>query len=248
VRENSFADDLKKQENRRKPMKKTLWIAMTAALAASVVAASAQEVLSANAVGYIKKTLPADAKLISLAIPLNNMNEAENVFGRTSVAEEAPAGSIVYFWDETLQVWSGGGKSTKGWQPAQSNRVVEAGEAFFLKGPSGGTDTEVTITGEVPDDSELTRVMSGENRLSAIANPFPVDIVFGESDLALNATAGSVVYFWDEALQVWSGGGKSTKGWQPAQSNRVVLAAEGFFMREFGSVNSWTQSKPYTWP
>ena len=44
-------------------MKKTLWIAIAGALAASVIAASAQEVLSANAVGYIKKTLPAGGKI-----------------------------------------------------------------------------------------------------------------------------------------------------------------------------------------
>ena len=34
-------------------MKKTLWIAIAGVLVASVIAASAQEVLSANAVGYI---------------------------------------------------------------------------------------------------------------------------------------------------------------------------------------------------
>lgn len=230
-------------------MNKKLWILVAGALAASVIAATAQEVLSANAVGYIKKTLPAGGKLVAMSIPLNNMNEAENVFGRTSVAAEAPAGSWVYFWDEVLQVWSPGGKSTKGWGGAQSNRVVAAGEAFFLQGPTASVDpVEITITGEVPADAELTRVMAGGNALSAIANPYPVDFKFGESSLAINATAGSWVYFWDEALQVWSPGGKSTKGWGGAQSNRVVVAAEGFFMQEASSVTDWDQTKPYTWP
>ena len=36
-------------------MKKSLWVAIAGALAISVVAASAQEVLSANTIGYIKK-------------------------------------------------------------------------------------------------------------------------------------------------------------------------------------------------
>ncbi len=229
-------------------MKKTLWMIMIGALAVSVIAASAQEVLSQNAVGYIKKTLPADADLISVAIPLNNMNEASNVFGRTSIADEAPVGSEVFFWDEVLQVWSGGGKSGKGWSPAQSNRVVASGEAMFIKGPAGGSAVEVTITGEVPDDANLVRNMSGSGNLSAVANPYPVDFTFGESDLANNATVGSEVFFWDEALQVWSGGGKSGKGWSPAQSNRVVMAAEGFFLKEAGTITDWDQAKPYTWP
>ena len=229
-------------------MKKTLWIAIAGALVASVIAASAQEVLSANAVGYIKKTLPANAKLIALSVPLNSMTEATIVFGRTSVAQEAPVGSSVSFWDPTLQKWSGGGKSTKGWQAAESNRVLVAGEAFFLKGAAGDVDREVTITGEVPEDATLARAIPGNNNLGTIGNPYPVDFKFGASTLAQNATVGSTVSFWDSALQKWSGGGKSTKGWQAAESNRVVLAAEGFFLREAGTVTSWTNAKPYTWP
>ena len=114
-------------------MKKTLWIAIAGALAASVVAASAQEVLSANAVGYIKKTLPAGAKFVMVTIPLNSMTETSNVFGRTSIAQEAPQGSTVYFWDTVLQQWAPGNKGQKGWQPGQSNRIVQAGEGFFLR-------------------------------------------------------------------------------------------------------------------
>ena len=229
-------------------MKKTLWIAMVGALVASVIAASAQEVLSANAVGYIKKTLPANAGLIAISVPLNSMTLESNVFGQTSIATEAPVGSVVYFWDEVSQTWSGGSKSIIGWAPAQANRAIPAGEAFFMKGPAGGSAAEVTITGEVPDEAQLTRVMAGGNALSAMANPFPVDITFGQSSLASNATMGSVVYFWDVVSQSWSGGSKSIIGWAPAQASKVVLAGEGFFMKEAGTVTDWVAAKPYTWP
>ena len=116
-------------------MKKTLWIAMAGALVASVVAASAQEVLSANAVGYIKKTMPAQGQFVLVGLPLDSMTEASNVFGRTSIAQEAPELSYVYFWDEPTQKWLSGQKRVgpKAWQPAQSNYVVKAGEGFFLK-------------------------------------------------------------------------------------------------------------------
>ena len=114
-------------------MKKTMWIAMAAAFAASIVAASAQEVLSANAVGYIKKTLPANGKFIMVSIPLNSMTEASNVFGRTSIAQEAPQNTTVYFWNPLTQKWDPGTKGIKGWAAGQSNRVVTAGEGFFFK-------------------------------------------------------------------------------------------------------------------
>ena len=123
-------------------MKKTLWIAMVGALAASVVAASAQEVLSDNAVGYIKKTLPAQGKLVMVAVPLNSMTEASNVFGRTSIAQEAPQGSTVYFWNQANQVWDLGNKGIKGWLPAQSNKVVLAGEGFFVQEAAAVTNWE----------------------------------------------------------------------------------------------------------
>ena len=225
-------------------MKKTLWIAIAGALVASVIAASAQEVLSANAVGYIKKTLPAGAKLISLSVPLNSMTEASIVFGRTSVASEAPVGSTVFFWTGTA--WSGGTKGSKGWQAAESNKVLAAGEAFFLKGVAGDVDREVTITGEVPEDATLARAVTGGGNLTALGNSYPVDMKFGTSSVASNASVGSTVFFWTGTA--WSGGTKGAKGWQAAESNRVVLAAEGFFLKEIGSGWVWTNSKPYTWP
>lgn len=234
-------------------MKKTLWIAIAGALVASVIAASAQEVLSANAVGYIKKTLPAGGKLIALSAPLNSMTESTIVFGRTSIAEEAPVGSFVYFWDPVAQGWSGGTKqaSPKFWNAAISNRVIASGEAFFLKGnPTDIVDREITITGEVPSDATLARAIPGNNSLGTIGNPFPVDFKFGSSSVASNATVGSFVYFWDSAAQGWSGGTKqaSPKFWNAAISNRIILAAEGFFLKELGTVTTWTNTKPYTWP
>jgi len=230
-------------------MKKTLWIAIVGALAASVVAASAQEVLSANAVGYIKKTLPANGKFVMVAVPLNSMTEASNVFGRTSIAQEAPVNAVVYFWDEVNQRWASGNKTSKGWGSVQSNRVVLAGEGFFLQGPPlTNYNVDVTITGEVPENNDRARAIPGAAALGTVGNPFPVDFKFGESDLAKNATTNSVVYFWDETNQRWASGNKTSKGWGSVQSNRVVLAGEGFFLQEAAGVTIWTNTRPYTWP
>ena len=51
-------------------MKKTLWIAIVGALAASVIAASAQtEVLSGNAVGYVKVDIASQLTIVSMIFP-----------------------------------------------------------------------------------------------------------------------------------------------------------------------------------
>jgi hypothetical protein len=225
-------------------MKKIL-LASALVLAIAVSAAVAQgEVLSQNAVGYIKVPLPA-GKFVSVAQPLNNMGKAENKFGETSLAQEAPQGSWVYFWSPTSQGWSGGLKGAKGWQAGDSNRVIAAGEGFFIKSPK---DTEVTITGEVPDEPTSDRVIPGNKAFGAIANPYPVDFKFGESEAAKNASQGSWVYFWSIPSQGWSGGLKGAKGWQAGDSNRVVQAGEGYFLKEATDKTTVTTVKPYTWP
>ena len=233
-------------------MKKLMWGLVGVALAASVVAASAQEVLSANTIGYIKKELPPAGKIICLTVPLFSMTEGSNVFGRTSFAQEAPNGSWVYFWNQGSQVWNGGIKSTKGvWSAAESNYVIKAGEGFFLKSPTNSvTTTEITIAGEVPALATQTRAIAGAATLGTVGNPYPADLKFGASDLAKNAANGSWVYFWNESSQVWNGGMKSTKGvWAAAESNYVVKATEGFFLKTSNATSwVWTNAKPYTWP
>ena len=235
-------------------MKKTLWIAIAGALAASVIAASAQEVLSANAVGYIKKTLPPAGGLVMMSIPLDSMTDTNIVFGRSSVAQEAAQNSTVFFWNEVTQIWSIGSKGTKGWQPAQSNQVVAAGQAFFLKSPTNAAaPADVTITGEVPPtigQPVISRSVVGQGNLSPLANPYPVDFKFGESQLASGAAQGSTVFFWNSVGQSWSIGSKGTKGWQPAQSNQIVAAGDGFFLKSSNATSFvWTEPvAPYTWP
>ena len=233
-------------------MKKTLWIAIVGALVASVVAASAQEVLSANAVGYIKKTMPANGGLTMVSIPLDSMTEASNVFGRTSIAQEAPQGSSVFFWNDN-QSWTIGIKGIKGWASGASNRVVAAGESFFLKSPTNAVDpTDVTITGEVPPtigQPILSKNVLGLGNLSTLANPYPVDFKFGESQVAIDSVQGSQVFFWNPE-QNWTIGLKGIKGWASGASNRVVSAGEGFFLKASNATSfAWTEAlAPYTWP
>ncbi len=231
-------------------MKKALWIVMAAALAVAVVAASAQtEVLSANAVGYIKKTLPAGGDWVAMSIPLDSMTNTSLVFGETSVASEAPVNAEVAFWDVINQGWVAGAKSGKGWASLQANYVLQPGEGFFLKGdPAAVSEAEVTITGEVPSDGALARAVPGGSAFGTLANPYPVDFSFGTSAIASNAPVDSEVAFWDVENQGWVAGAKSGKGWASLQANYEVQAGEGFFLKAPGSSFNWDADKPYTWP
>ena len=230
---------------------KKISVSLLALLLISASAAFAQQegVYSANALGYIKKTVPPEGKLACVTIPLHSLTDGTNVFGRTTLSQQMPVGSVVFFWEPALQVWSGGTKGIKGWSSGISNRVVVAGEGFFLKSPAAQTNAiPITFAGEVPSEAALSRAVAGGNALDTVGNPYPSDFKFGTSTLAANVTVGSIVYFWEPSLQVWSGGTKGIKGWSSGISNRVVAATEAFFMKEAGSGLVWSPEKPYTWP
>ena len=235
-------------------MKKNLLIGVCVALAVSVVAALAQEVLSANTIGYIKRALPAGGKLITVSVPLNNMTAANNVFSNLSLAAEAPEGSVVSLWDPVAQGWYGGTKSGKPavWPISVRTQIVRSGEFFFLSGPAtSSVPTEITIAGEVPDTNTLARAIPGGNALGSMANPYPADFEFGTSSLASNAAAGAVVSLWDPVAQGWYGGTKSGKPavWPGAVLTQRVAATEGFFLSVTNTTGLvWTNAKPYTWP
>lgn len=241
---------LLKKAPKDKFMKKTLWNAMFVALAVSVVAAFAQEVvLSANTIGYIKKSLPAGGKLITVSVPLFNMTAANNVFSNLSIASEVPTLSTVSFWDPNAQGWVVGAKKAKGWDSNVATQIVDAGEFFFIKGPATSTvPTEITIAGEVPDVVTQVRTFAGSSNLSAMANAYPADFVFGTSSLASNAAQLSSVSFWNVADQGWVVGAKKAKGWDSNVATQLVTATSGFFLKQVGSAGVWTNAKPYTWP
>ena len=232
-------------------MKKTLWIAIAGALAASVIAATAADVLSANAVGYIKRTIPANGKLETVCYSLNPMPAtASTYFTNTSVATEMPNLSAAYFWNPVSQRWLGALKSGKGvWDVTASAKTLLPGEMFFLKTPAGSAAVEVTITGEVPDDATLERAVQGGSAIAALGNPYPVDVAFTNMDVAKRAANLSAAYFWNPTTGRWVGALKSGKGvWDVTAAAKTLLAGEGFFLKDAGAASVWTNTKPYTWP
>lgn len=230
-------------------MKKSMWVVLGAVLVLSVVAAIAQEVLAVNSIGYIKRELPPGGDLITVSLPLHSMTAENHVFSNLSLSAEAPVGSEVSFWDVANQRWSSGPKGGKGWAANVVTQQIATGEFFFLKGPATSTvPTEITITGELPNETTLARSTPGSGALGSMANPYPADFVFGDSALAANATVGSEVSFWDVDNQRWTSGPKGGKGWAANVVTQVVTATEGFFLKEAGTVTQWTVDKPYTWP
>ena len=237
-------------------MKKKMLIAAAVTLTACVVALAQSEVLSQNAVGYVKKTVPSAGKFAIVVHSLDNMDGGGLKFTNTSIAAELPIGSKVYFWEGN--VWSPGTKSADKsgnpvWGGSAPTKTLVDGEAFFLQTASTQLmDVVVTIAGEVPADGTLARAISGTNNLTAAGNPYPVSVVFTNTSLASNLPLTSTVYFW-RTNQTWGSGSKNVDKsgntvWSGVVPGKELEPGEGFFVKNPSNNLTWTVEKAYTWP
>jgi hypothetical protein len=161
-----------------------------------------------------------------MSVPLNI--SPSNKFG--IIATNAAIGSIVYFYDPAISNFSGGSKSSKGWAPAQSNRMVLPGESFFLKTPAT-TGHEISVSGTFPGGPVTNQVHA---RWSALGYPYPVDVAWTDTSLSSNLPTGTLVYFWNlggQRYDIYRKGPPAKGGWGPA-SNHVIHPGDGFIVRQ----------------
>lgn len=216
-------------------MKKTaifLSILAIAATAASVALAQDAAVYSANTIGVIKYQIPGDGALTCISLPLNSMQAGEWTFGDTGLADALPVGSKVYFWDGTG--WSPSTKSplSKQFPAAILAKEIKQGEGIFIKQPAGAAAQEIAIVGELPTDATATNAITGGGNLDMTSATFyPVDVVFGDTELASKLPAGSKVYFWDG--EGWSPATKSplSKQWPTTILTKEIKIGEAIFVK-----------------
>lgn len=161
-----------------------------------------------------------------MSVPLQT--DSGNVFG--TFETNAPAGTQVLFYDDAVTNFSGGTKSTKGWDAPTANRVVLPGESFFLKSPAA-TGMVVSLAGTIPGSSVTNQI---HGRWTALGYPYPDEIAWTDTALASNLPPGALVYFWDGDRQhydVFRKGPPVRGGWGAA-SNHVVRPGDGFIVRQ----------------
>lgn len=233
-------------------MKWTAKLAVVAALAASagVVCAWGQDAAvaqSANAVGVVKYTVPAEGGLTCISLPLNPLGTDEWIWGDTSLAEQLETGSSVYFWNGIG--WDSYVKGKLGgWNAKAKNTVIHAGEAFFLKSPAtSDTDLVVSLLGELPVESQLPLDLEGDGTalVASAVSLFPIQATFGESAMSAALPTGSTVYFWRDAE--WKSYVKGKLGgWNNAAKGTTNFVGEGIFVKTPSDVTV-TIPRPFDW-
>ena len=203
-----------------------------------------------NAVGFITFTIPAGGKL-ALSVPFVNLSSDDGLFrfGETEIAEGLPVGSSVLFWDADNQKWGGGMKSEFGWDPAEFDHVLMPGEGFCVMNPTD-FPVEVIAAGEVPSDERISVEYCCDSSWSAMANPYPVEVVFEETALAQQLEKGSSVRFWNSTNQRWDTFTKNRIMGSWRMDDRVLGPGEAFFIQaaDREPLGVWEVWKPYDWP
>ena len=205
------------------------------------VAVAQTNVLSKNAVGYVRVDMPSNGmQFVRMDFdPLTGSNTVSEVVG-----DQLAAQSKLYAWDYTNQTWVTYGKTTKlGWGSA-SNLVMTRGQAYFLKSPVA---TNVFLMGQVPDSTNSYLVPVGEG-LNAVGFSFPATTYWTNTAISKVLDSGDKLYVWDVASGYVIYGKTTKLGWGSA-TNLILQPGQGFFIRK-GSVGTtnWSELKPYTWP
>ena len=202
-------------------------------------------VYSRNAVGYTTITVSAGG-MRPVSIPYDNPASPDGSyqFGETSIAQELPEGSVVYFWNTEKQKWGGGMKSAFGWDPAEAKHVLMPGEGFFVLNPSA-ENVEVVATGMVPTEASLSRAYKGGPNLSIMAYPYPVSIAFDDTELASQLPNGACAYFWGGSS--WYMYSKRSGKWS---TNYSVSPGVAFFVKNVSGEDDgvWVVERPNDLP
>ena len=221
-------------------MKKFALLFAAAAITASAAfAATAEPVYSQNAVGFINKEAKA-GELYALTFPFADMTStnAGVVFKDTQMAQDATRGSTVYFWSGTS--WEPDTKRPNGFR---TEHVLQPGECFFFQ---PAADMTITMCGEVPDDASLECEIHPAANLSAIGNPYPVEVIFTNTALAASASRGATVYFWNGTS--WEPDTRRPNGFR---TEHTLSPGEGFFFQTTAGdteASAWAVEKPYVFP
>jgi hypothetical protein len=219
-------------------MKKlSLFVAGLSVLAGLAVQAANTNVTSVNIVGYIKVDLPSN-QLVFAAENMSSVGGGNVPF--TTIGDQMPVASWVYFWNAPSQTWDRVQRTAKsGWGVA-TNRTLSVGQGVFLKAP---TNVSVNLLGEVPlAPTSTVTLLNGYN---AIGCMYPTDIAWTNTALSQKLPVASWFNVWDQAGQSWVRVQRTAKsGWGPA-TNTVLKAGQAFFIQVSSGTNV-VEPRPFT--
>ena len=206
-------------------------------MAAGLLSSQAQNVYSANVVGYVNVVTPAGQPTL-ICNPLN-LDGTNNV---AVVLTNAPNGTLI-------QIWNGAGfipvsKSLFGgtWSASAATNNIPPGVGFFMTTPTTVTNTFV---GTVTPASGGTNDLAMTGNFQLVGSVLPVSgSITNTADLGANTlNLGSMPK--GTLIQIWNGAGYTpiskslfSGAWS---GNTNIAVGQGFFIKT-GSATNWEQT------
>lgn len=219
---------------------KTLLLAAAALLAGLVsTSTQAQNVYSANVVGYYNLTVPG-SKFVMLSdqLPPDGTNSSINAVLTNGVAD----GSLLFLWNGTgydvVQYYAG-----FGWYDQSFNFVTNSlpphKGAFFQNGSA--SPSTLTLVGQVPQGSKTNAIAAG---FGVYSLPAPLSTNLDSTLGNFPSSDGDLFFQWNASSQQFD----SVKqyyagfGWYDQSFTQVYptpKVGEGFFYQHAGSSSNW---------
>jgi hypothetical protein len=222
-------------------MKKILLLVLAVSLVGSLAFGQTQ-VLSRNAVGYIKVNV-AKGNLMMIQTPFENLNGS----GRFNIGEllgsNFPSGTKSYFWNKDLQEYKSETFTTR-WIPGTNTFLRGAGMFVNIPGTAASNSYDIFMMGEVPDKNTApTSSMNVVQGLQMMGFMYPVATPLTSTVLKTSAKFGDKLYYW-KADQTW-GSETFTTRWVPGS---LIFEPGQSYYYKTTNAQVWTETKPYTWP
>ncbi|NKB24726.1 MAG: hypothetical protein GKR87_10210 [Kiritimatiellae bacterium] len=232
---------------------KSIITVLVVVLISSSVAVAQSNVLSANAVGYVRGAIPSNtgSGFNLFSWPFENIDGSTSTMKTITGDAQLPVGSIAHIWNPASKTYSSETKSTRGGWPLGGNPIMR-GTTFWIEIPdTAATSAQHTIVfqGEVPSTANGAASTTQSNIvLDAVAYPYPVDQLWTGTTAAAAAPNNSIIHIWDEGSQGYTSFTKSTRGGWSSAAGVVIAAGKGFWLELPSSSIDWTETKPYSYP
>lgn len=245
-------------------MKKILILFLGVALVGSMAVGQTTQVLSRNAVGYVKVDVPSNGFVMCAlnfyafnntvsAIFTNQLTGGNTPSLSDTVQKWDPIGkTYLTFWKTPTGQWRQSGST------ADATNTLNPGEGFWIKNSHSSNQT-IYLMGEVPDSiSSPTQRINVVSNLNMVSYGFPVEVAITQLNL-VGAKPGNTPSLSDN-IQKWDPAGKKyitfwyTPTLQWRQSGESVATTnklypgDGVWYTRRSTNFVWSETKPYTWP
>lgn len=226
-------------------MKKFLAAAVVTGLIGGSAFAATNVVSSANVVGYVKVTVPANT-LSLIANQFINSTQADMTINEM-FGTSMPDGTGLYVFEnlayKTYNYLDGIGWLDQDFNDS-GNIVIARGQGFWFENVTG-SPISVTLAGDVPGNVFQSSTNSLPAGLKIVSSSYPVSVTL--ATLGVSPSDGDGIYVYNNGYKTYNyldGIGWLDQDFNPADD--VVIDVGVGFWYETATSKTWVQNKPYS--